>query len=146
MLHNSGQRCWSRAGSAGFLLRRPASAGTADPVRILPTARPVDGGRPAFVSRVQSEGGMPIDELTTALPIGLGRLSVEDVVRIARDHEKVADLAAEVEERMRPAAEWVAGTVDAIEQVARNGKQPRAFYGINTGFGALAGRSALDSK
>jgi len=89
---------------------------------------------------------MPIDELTTALPIGLGRLSVEDVVRIARDHEKVADLAAEVEERMRPAAEWVAGTVDAIEQVARNGKQPRAFYGINTGFGALAGRSALDSK
>ncbi len=82
----------------------------------------------------------------SGLQVGLGRLSVEDVVRVARDHAKVADLALEVEERMRPAAQWVAGTVEQFAGAGQRGKPPRAFYGINTGFGAQAGRSVLSSK
>lgn len=89
---------------------------------------------------------MPISDLTANLDVGLGRLSVDDVVRVARDNATVADLGAEVEERMRPSAEWVASTVEQISSASQNGHAPRAFYGINTGFGALAGRSTLDSK
>jgi histidine ammonia-lyase len=89
---------------------------------------------------------MPSTQLTTELSVGLGRLSVDDVVQVARNHAKVAELAHEVEERMQPTADWVAGTVEQIANAGTNGQAPRAFYGINTGFGALAGRSTLDSK
>jgi histidine ammonia-lyase len=82
----------------------------------------------------------------TVVHVGLGRLSVDDVVRVARYQAQVGDLAPEVEERMRPAAEWVAGTVERISGGGLGGGKPPAFYGINTGFGAQAGRSALDSK
>jgi len=89
---------------------------------------------------------MPLTQLANELSIGLGRLSVDDVVQVARNYAKVAELAHEVEERMQPSADWVAGTVEQISSAGNNGHAPRAFYGINTGFGALAGRSALDSK
>jgi histidine ammonia-lyase len=39
----------------------------------------------------------------------------------------------------------VANTVTEIALSRQTGHQPAAYYGINTGFGALAGRSALDS-
>ena len=89
---------------------------------------------------------MPSNTLSQEVSVGLGRLSVDDVVRVARDKVRVADLAPEVEDQMRPAADWVASTVKQITGARRNGQEPQAYYGINTGFGALAGRSALDSK
>ena len=77
---------------------------------------------------------------SSGLSIGSGRLSVEDVVRVARNRAHVAELTPEAEARMEPAANWVARTV---EQIAGT---PKAYYGINTGFGAQAGRSALNSR
>jgi len=76
---------------------------------------------------------------------GLQRLSVEDVVRVAREGARVAELSPEVEARMKPAADWVANTVEQIVASRANGSQPKSYYGINTGFGAEAGRCALDS-
>jgi histidine ammonia-lyase len=49
-------------------------------------------------------------------------------------------------ERMQASADWVAQAVEGIAQSALHGTTPRAYYGINTGFGAQAGRSALDSR
>ncbi len=78
--------------------------------------------------------------------LGVNRLTAEDVVRAAREEIRVAPLDSAVAERMRPAADWVAGTVDAIGRARGEGKTPPAWYGINTGFGAQAGRSALNSR
>jgi histidine ammonia-lyase len=89
---------------------------------------------------------MPSSTLNPDVSVGLGRLSVEDVVRVARDKTRVADLTPDVEERMGPAADWVASTVEQIARARTNGAQPTAYYGINTGFGAQVGRSALDSR
>ena len=88
---------------------------------------------------------MPLDSRPDVLHIG-GRLSVEDVVRVARDNVPVADLSPNVEARMEPSSSWVASTVESISEAGRAGEPARAYYGINTGFGALAGRSALDSR
>ena len=88
----------------------------------------------------------PVSDPMTGTDVGLGRLTVEDVVRVARGFATVHDLAPEVAARMGPAADWVAETVKAIAGAGQAGKEARAYYGINTGFGAQAGRSALDSK
>ena len=80
------------------------------------------------------------------LSIGLGRLSIEDVVRVARNRQRVSPLASEVETRVSASAAWVADRVEQITQARQNGQQPPAYYGINTGFGALAGRTALDNN
>ncbi|NML44492.1 aromatic amino acid lyase [Ramlibacter sp. G-1-2-2] len=75
-------------------------------------------------------------------PVTLGsRLTVDDVVRVARQHVAVAPLGPEAVARMQRSAQWV-------EQVVRDvagGSSHRAYYGINTGFGAQAGRSTLGS-
>jgi histidine ammonia-lyase len=74
-------------------------------------------------------------------------LSIEDVVAVARGGERVAAaLAPEVRSRVQATADWVAQTVEQIAESRSGGGRPRAYYGINTGFGARAGRSALDSK
>src|SRR5579871_2322016 len=83
---------------------------------------------------------------TDALPVGLRRLSIEDVVRVARHGQRVAPLASEVEARVQASATWVADRVEQIAQARQEGRKPPAYYGINTGFGALAGRTALDSN
>ncbi len=72
--------------------------------------------------------------------IALGdRLTIEDVVAVARDGRSLAPLAPAVVERVQASASWVASTVSSL------GPGARAYYGINTGFGAQAGRTALDS-
>jgi histidine ammonia-lyase len=81
-----------------------------------------------------------------AVPIGVGRLSIEEVASVARQGCRVAPLAPEVEARVQATATWVATTVEQIARGREAGVRPAAFYGINTGFGALAGRSALDSE
>jgi histidine ammonia-lyase len=78
--------------------------------------------------------------------VGVGHLSIDDVVRVARDRQHVASLAPEVAARMQATAAWVAATVDQIAQSRLNDHKPAAYYGINTGFGGRAGQSALDSK
>jgi histidine ammonia-lyase len=79
------------------------------------------------------------------LQIGLDRLSLSDVVGVARNGDPVAALAPQVSERLEATASWVARTVEEIVSARESGAQPTAYYGINTGFGALAGRTALDS-
>jgi histidine ammonia-lyase len=81
-----------------------------------------------------------------AVPVGLRRLSIEDVVRVARDGQRVAALAPEVEARVQATASWVAETVEQIAAAGQGSRKPAAYYGINTGFGARAGRTALGSK
>jgi histidine ammonia-lyase len=81
-----------------------------------------------------------------AVPVGIRRLSIEDVVRVARDGRHVSPLAPEVKARVQATAAWVEETVDQITRAGQGGRKPAAYYGINTGFGVLAGRCALDSK
>ncbi len=83
---------------------------------------------------------------TTFVQVGAGRLSIDDVVRVARDGTHVDDLAPEAAARMQATAKWVAATVDEIARSRQNDRKPAAYYGINTGFGGQAGRSALDSR
>jgi histidine ammonia-lyase len=80
------------------------------------------------------------------IQLGVDRLTAEDVASVAREDVAVAPLAAAVADRMRPAADWVASTVEAIARAKAAGTSPPAWYGINTGFGAQAGRSALNSR
>jgi histidine ammonia-lyase len=86
----------------------------------------------------------PADD--TAVPVGVRRLSIEDVARVAREGWPVAGLAPEVEARLQATASWVADTVEQITADGRGNGKPAAYYGINTGFGARAGRTALGSK
>jgi histidine ammonia-lyase len=81
-------------------------------------------------------------------PVQLGdhRLSIDDVVRVARDGDRVGTVPPEVVARMQATADWVADTVEQITESRRIDRKPAAYYGINTGFGGQAGRSALDSQ
>jgi histidine ammonia-lyase len=72
-------------------------------------------------------------------------LSIEDVVRVARDAANVLPLDPQVVARVQATASWVARTVEQIAQSGECGRKAAAYYGINTGFGAQAGRSALDT-
>ncbi len=85
-------------------------------------------------------------EQGNAVSLGAGRLTAEDVAAVAREGRRVASLSPDVEARVQAAAAWVADTVEQIVRTGKNGAKPAAYYGINTGFGALAGRSTLDSK
>jgi histidine ammonia-lyase len=78
--------------------------------------------------------------------LGSSRLTVSDVAEIARGYREVAPISDDVAARMAETAAWVAEAVDQITSRREDGAPPRAFYGINTGFGALAGRSALASR
>jgi histidine ammonia-lyase len=84
-----------------------------------------------------------------SLTIGLRPLTIEEVVTVARERVLVRPLPANSEEgneqapmlrRMRASAEWVAAMVDRI---AKGNGPPPAIYGINTGFGANAGKAAF---
>lgn len=82
----------------------------------------------------------------TAMPVRIGeRLSLQDVVEVARDRRKIAPIGPEIARRMEATAAWVGETVHDIAAARATGRAPVAYYGINTGFGALAGRAALDS-
>jgi histidine ammonia-lyase len=96
---------------------------------------------------VQTRGNLRGEKVIPpkAVQVGGDRLSIEDVVRVARQGQPVAPLAPEVEARVQATATWVANTVEEIARSRQTGHKPAAYYGINTGFGALAGRSALDS-
>jgi histidine ammonia-lyase len=78
--------------------------------------------------------------------VGADHLSIEDVVRVARDGARVAPLAPAVTARVQATAAWVAKTVEQLAQSRARSEKAAAYYGINTGFGAQAGRSALDTE
>jgi histidine ammonia-lyase len=73
-------------------------------------------------------------------------LTIEDVIAVARGARPVASIAPEVRARLEETASWVSQTVEGIVSARSKGREPEAYYGINTGFGALAGRAALDSS
>jgi histidine ammonia-lyase len=81
-----------------------------------------------------------------AVWVGARRLSIEDVVRVARNGDRVASLDPEVGARVQATAAWVAEKVEQIAQPRERKERAEAYYGINTGFGGQAGRSALESK
>ena len=74
------------------------------------------------------------------------QLTIRDVVHVARGLRAVAPLREEpatqrpLEAAMEASAAWVASLVERIEDPATP-----TVYGINTGFGALAGRQTLRS-
>jgi histidine ammonia-lyase len=80
-----------------------------------------------------------------AARLGEQRLTLSDVVEVARDARAIAPLSSDVVAQMEGSAGWVARVVDDIVAAKASGRKPDAYYGINTGFGALAGRTALDS-
>ncbi|MGB1011452.1 MAG: aromatic amino acid lyase, partial [Thiolinea sp.] len=87
-------------------------------------------------------------ELTTSTdPVqpGSNRLSVADVVRVARYQQNVLEPDSASLEKIQASLAWVEHTVQQITDTQDNNTKPTAYYGINTGFGALAGRTALDS-
>jgi histidine ammonia-lyase len=73
-------------------------------------------------------------------PVALGAaepLALAGLVAIARHGRPVA-LADGVAERMRPSREWI----DSLFGDVPDGRPARPVYGVNTGFGALAGEGA----
>lgn len=93
------------------------------------------------------------------LQIGLDDhpLTLDDVVHVARDRTSVDTLPKQVKAQMAASAEWVDEIVASIAtyeqavQAPKDGQnvelpdEPPAYYGINTGFGALAGKASLKS-
>ncbi len=96
---------------------------------------------------------MTDDSERPEIRIGYGsRLDLDQVVRVARgedarkapeDRSRVS-LSPEARLRTEESASWVARIVDGLKG-AGSEEGPQAYYGINTGFGALAGRTALKS-
>src|SRR5689334_12895453 len=72
------------------------------------------------------------------VPVGGPPLTVDDLGRVARDHAPVAVDAA-VAERMRPCLDWLTSAAAAASGDASS----LPIYGVNTGFGALAGREVF---
>lgn len=85
-----------------------------------------------------------------ALTLGHDRLTISDVVHVARDNTPVrplpasappgTDLATRIE-RVERSAAWVQHTMDEIEAASAEDRDPLVIYGVNTGFGDNAGRA-----
>ncbi len=71
--------------------------------------------------------------------LGAGRLTLEDVVEVARGQRGI-ELSEQAAPTMAPSAEWVKGLTDRM----RNGESVPAVYSVNTGFGSLAGKQAFE--
>lgn len=87
-----------------------------------------------------------------ALKLGCDPMTIHDVVCVARHGAHVEPLPASAPpgseyaariDRVERSAAWVQHAIDEIEAADREGRDPAAIYGINTGFGDNAGRSAL---
>src|SRR5258706_2543729 len=83
-----------------------------------------------------------------ASPSALANLTLDNVVDIARGSGKIEPLSSqsigpEAMARVERSAEWVHSTMREVELGAANGREPVAYYGINTGFGDNAGRATF---
>ena len=94
----------------------------------------------------------PPSDPSHPLAVGLTPLTIKDVISVARHKRPVAPLPtnpssaseyAPLLARMQANAAWVANTV---AQIASDDGQPLPIYGINTGFGANAGKAVFSSS
>lgn len=67
-------------------------------------------------------------------------LSLEDVIRVAREHWKVAPIepGTDVYARVEASRAWVDQAVERNAELKSAGQPAKAYYGINTGFGIHA--------
>src|SRR5438128_5725353 len=79
-------------------------------------------------------------------------LSIADVIAVASSNRQVLPLdesntttSTERErlQRIRQSAAWVQAAMVEVEKAANEGRDPKAYYGINTGFGDNAGRATF---
>jgi len=90
--------------------------------------------------------GAPATRTEQSFRLGAQRLSLADAVDVAVRRRRVTmddDPAGAAHVRMRASADWVAGRVEDLASGSADAAQP--VYGINTGFGSLAGRAAFDT-
>jgi len=92
---------------------------------------------------------------SNALALGCDPLTIADVVRVARDYQRIAPLPdhvphdadyAERLARVDRSAAWVEHTMDEIERAEQEDRPARVIYAINTGFGDNAGRAIFRHK
>ena len=101
---------------------------------------------------MNNDKGHHDSEITVYL--GTGKLSIEDVVGVARLGWHVAEIgqdtddsaAKEAYDRVEASREWVKQAVEKNAALEARGEKGEAFYGINTGFGPKAGRKALGKE
>jgi histidine ammonia-lyase len=71
-------------------------------------------------------------------------LTIPALIAIARHAEPIVPIQPEwthpVVQRIRHSAAWVESAMLEVETASREGREPTAYYGINTGFGDNAGR------
>jgi histidine ammonia-lyase len=78
--------------------------------------------------------------------LGGGSLTLRDVVEVARGRRRVAPLRPDGEpqtsamRRMLASAQWITDRVGLIAESGTSGRPVDPVYGINTGFGSLAGK------
>ncbi len=85
---------------------------------------------------------MPASNVTIA------ELTINDVIAVARSYARIEPVSTEslgfnTMRRVERSAEWVSGAMREIELSSKNGHEPIAYYGINTGFGDNAGRATF---
>src|SRR5579859_1915857 len=80
----------------------------------------------------------------------LGDFSIADVIAVARGDAQVASLTAPLSadgsarmQRIERSSAWVQSAMREVERAAEQGREPAAYYGINTGFGDNAGRATF---
>jgi histidine ammonia-lyase len=83
-----------------------------------------------------------------AVTIGNGTLTLDDITRVARDYLAVANPDGETLANIHSSAGWVDKLIAEIQRTGEKNdtEEIQAYYSINTGFGALAGKSALRSE
>ena len=81
-------------------------------------------------------------------PLELGKMILEDVIEVARYYRPVKLLdrtdptQAKAIRAIEKSADWVTTAMEEIEQ----SDNPTAYYGINTGFGHMAGKDAFAAE
>lgn len=81
-----------------------------------------------------------------ALHTPLRALTLEGLVAIARHDETFAPITPDESptyRRLAQSAAWVNSAMEAVERAEAEGREPPAYYGINTGFGDNAGRATF---
>jgi histidine ammonia-lyase len=78
----------------------------------------------------------------------LSELTIDKVIDIARGSGKLEPLSLQsigkdAMQRVEQSAEWVNAAMREVEDSAAHGREPIAYYGINTGFGDNAGRATF---
>jgi histidine ammonia-lyase len=95
----------------------------------------------------------PSEQSPSAIQLGPGDLTIEQVVGVARRGWQVAEIgpgagdpeASAAYQRVLASRAWVEAVVSENEQRQARGEQLLSYYGINTGYGAKSGRKGLST-